>query len=172
MPTLAIGIWMAKLEQGFTLLEVMVVLVLIGIITGFAVLSFNTQSNQERIADIARRLAVIMELNQQEAIILGEQRGMLFSASGYDLLKLSNDGHWQRLDGSELMTSYRLPNDITLELVVEGQSVGFSEVSAPQLVFLSTGEMTEFQLMLEASDSSGYRLSGTIMGDIVSQPVQ
>ena len=172
MPISVTGIWMAKSERGFTLLEVMVVLVIIGIITGFAVLSVNSQSDQERIADIARRLAVIMELNQQEAIILGEQRGMLFSATGYDLLGLSSNGHWQQLEGSALVAGYQLPQDITLALDVEGRPVVFNDAGLPQVLFLSSGEMTDFQLVLSASDSSGYKLSGGITGDIVLLPIQ
>ena len=57
---------MTTLPRGFTLLEIMVVLVLVGIITSFALLSVGG-GPRERLAEEARRLAALVELHQQEA---------------------------------------------------------------------------------------------------------
>ena len=144
-----------RFKQGFTLLEVMVVLVLVGIITSFAVLSMGNHERREDIGDIARQLAVIMELNQQEAILLGEQRGILFNDNGYDLRVFSGDNYWRRLQGSELFADYHLPGDIKLTLEVEGQAVAFNDAEIPQVLFFSSGEMTDFQLMLRTKHGAG-----------------
>ena len=65
-------------SAGFTLMEVMVVLVLIGIITSFAVLSVGGRTGQ-RLAEEGQRLIALVELHQQEAILSGELRAIRFN---------------------------------------------------------------------------------------------
>jgi general secretion pathway protein H len=80
--------------RGFTLLEIMVVLVLIGIITSFALLSVGG-GPRERLAEEGQRLAALVELHQQEAILSGEVRGIRFTRTGYAILSLDEKGEWQ-----------------------------------------------------------------------------
>ena len=56
--------------RGFTLLEIMVVMVLIGILSSLAVLSIGG-GPRDRLAEEGRRLAALVELHQQEAILTG-----------------------------------------------------------------------------------------------------
>jgi general secretion pathway protein H len=78
--------------RGFTLLEIMVVLVLIGIITSFALLSVGG-GPRDRLAEEAQRLAALVELHQQEAILSGELRGIRFARTGYAILTPGRKGH-------------------------------------------------------------------------------
>ena len=184
MPILATGIWTVKrrINQikpnslGFTLLEVMVVLVLIGIISSFAVLTVNVSNGQQQLAEHARRLQVLITLHHQEAILLGEQRGLRVNETGYVFVVLDSRGEWQVLTGDDFASQQQLPTGITLQLTVAGRQVGLKPITTasvtPQIVLLATGEASEFSLSLvdEAERQQGYVISGDLLGRLAMQP--
>lgn len=145
MPTSATGIWKAKRRQiGFTLLEIMVVLLLIGIITTFAVLSLH--GRDERLDDELRRLLAVLDLNRQEALLRGEQRGVFFTDTRYTLLQQDTAGHWRPVSG--WVATRELPPGFAFALEVEGSPVSFAADGVPQVLWYSSGEATEFRLAL------------------------
>ena len=173
MPTLVTGIWINNRKQeGFTLLEIMVVLILIGIITGFAVLSVGRRDMGEFLADEARRLAALVELSQQEALLRGEQRGILFMETGYSFWELTPAGEWRPVSGTELSTQRTLPSDFKLKLEVEGRPIVFSDTDVPQVLLLSSGEVTEFKLVFTAEYVRGYLLASDLTGALELRPLQ
>ena len=154
--------------HGFTLLEVMVVMVLIGIITSFAVLSVGG-GPQDRLAEEGRRLAALLELHQQEAILRGEVRGVLFTRSGYALLSQNDKGEWQAPAAEALLTRRELPDDLTLSLWVENRPVDLRGADRPQVWLLNSGEATEFVAVFGLADAQGpnpplYRVAGDTLG--------
>lgn len=168
MPMLATGILNSPRNRGFTLLEVMVVLVLIGIITSFAVLSTGGGQN-DRLATEARRLAALIELTHQEAILRSEQRGARFTETGYAFSVLDDNGEWQPADDSSLLNRYQLPAGLTLQLQVEGRPADLKkdqESLTPQVLLLSSGEATDFTLILSNDERQSYTLSGDLTGKL------
>lgn len=172
MPTLATGILNSHRNRGFTLLEVMVVLVLIGIITSFAVLS--TGGHNDRLVTEARRLTALMELTHQEAILRSEQRGVRFTGSGYAFSVLDGNGKWQPADDSRLLSRHELPAGLSLQLQVEGQPVDLrqGEDSLPQVLLLASGEATDFILTLSNDERQSYTLSGDLTGKLELHPTR
>ncbi len=157
-----------RLATGFTLLEVMVVLVLIGIITSFALLSVGG-GPQERLAEEAQRLAALVELHQQEAMMSGEPRGVRFSHAGYAILGLDENGKWRVPAAANTLIKHKLPEDITLRLWVEGRPAELNASGEPQVMLLNSGEATEFVAMFGLTDERGpdtplYRVAGDLLG--------
>ncbi|MGD2112886.1 MAG: type II secretion system minor pseudopilin GspH, partial [Gammaproteobacteria bacterium] len=145
---------------GFTLLELMVVMVLIGIIFSFAVLSMRGDDVAELMQEEARRLQTLLVLANDEAIIRGEEIGVRFEDNGYEFLVLALDG-WQAPD-DDLLKPHTLPADITLQLelgneqALDTDAEEPGEEPPPQVLILSSGEMTPFTLIFE-SRLSDYR---------------
>ena len=168
MPTSATGIWISNIRQrGFTLLEVMVTLVLIGIITTFAILSLRGSSDMERLASETRRLAALMELNHQEAILRGEQRGVHFTEEGYVFLSLVGKD-WLPAVDSRWLREHQLPPGITLALWVEERRVKLDTAASttPQILLLSSGEATDFLAILSSTERVRYSISGNAAGKL------
>jgi len=168
-------------SAGFTLLELMVVLVLIGIIFSFAVLSLRGTDISDLMEQETRRLATLLELAGDEAILRGEELAVNFTEDGYEFLVLQ-DNSWQPSGDDVLLKAYTLPADIELRLEVEddlpqlngltGQEDEDSEEDeeeelAPQVFILSSGEMTPFTVTLMSLQSTyRYHLSVSLLGRV------
>jgi len=163
MPMWAPGIWTAR-SRGFTLLEVLVTLLLVGILTGLAVLAVGGDGGAARLRAEAERLAALIDLHRTEALLRGEQRGVLFTEGGYRFLSLDAGGEWLAAEGAS-GDRRELPADIRQRLVVEGREVVLAETATiPQVLLLSSGETTEFDAVFVADYQRGYQLSGDLVG--------
>jgi general secretion pathway protein H len=162
--------------RGFTLLEIMIVLVLVGIITSFALLSVGGGPRQ-RLAEEGQRLAALVELHQQEAILSGETRGIQFSRAGYAMLSLGEKGEWQSPAAADTLIRHALPEDIALGLWVEDRPVDLKTAGKwPQVVLLASGETTEFVAVFgfvddRSPDTPRYRVASDALGRLTSGEV-
>ncbi len=151
---------------GFTLLEVLVVLVIIGVMVSFAVLSFK--GDDRGLEDEARRLQALIVMTGQEAVMQGRELALEFTPDGYDFLAYDGE-QWQALADDEILRQRELPDGLTLDYQAEGEqmTVGTKkeESAPPRIYFLSSGEVTPFLLTLRRRGESGaYTLSGDARG--------
>ncbi len=154
--------------RGFTLIEIMVVMVLIGILASFAVLSIGG-GPRDHLLEEGQRLAALVELQQQEAILSGEIRGIQFGRQGYAILTLDEKDHWVPPEATDTLIRRQLPEDLTLSLWIENRPAPLEKVSFPQVLLLNSGEATEFVVVFrfvddQALDAPLYRVAGDAMG--------
>lgn len=162
---------------GFTLLELMVVLVLIGIILTFAVLSLRGDKLAEEMERESRRLATLVSLANDEAVLRGEELAIRFTDTGYNFLVLSAAG-WQQRADDKLLRPRTLPAGMLVRVEVDGDPPGLQrreedddeddrkEIITPQVFILSSGEMTPFSAIFEADQSRyRYHLSVSLFGE-------
>lgn len=170
-------------SAGFTLLELMVVLVLIGIIFSFAVLSISGDDYAELMEEETHRMMTLLELASDEAILRGEELAVLFSEDGYRFLILRED-LWLDPENDDLLKAHTLPTGVELRLEVEGEPPILTatdedetsetvtgpdgeevEVYQPQVFILSSGEMTPFTVTFSARESRiRYFMTANILG--------
>ena len=167
---------MSASPRGFTLLEVMVVMLLIGIMTGFALLSVGG-GPRERLTEEGQRLAALVELHQQEAILRGEVRGIRFTRTGYAILSLNEQGEWQPPAAATTLVQRELPKDIVLGLWVDDRAVLAATDRLPQVLLLASGEATEFVAVFGFADDQGpdaslYRVAGDALGRLTAGAVE
>ncbi len=163
---------------GFTLLELMVVLVLIGIIFTFAMLSFGGDDIAGMMEDESRRLETLIALASDEAVIRGEELAIRFHNDGYEFMELQQAG-WKVPENDALLRSHMLPPGLEVRLQLEGDSPVFpgqdgdgdtEEAVTPQVFILSSGEVTPFSVVFESRQSPAqYHLTVSVMGDIVTE---
>lgn len=157
-------------QEGFTLLEVMVVVVIIGIMVTFASLSIGSRGLDDRLQLEARRVTELMSLAADESVLQGVELGFLQTEAGYQFLTLK-DGKWIPA-GDGPLRSRELADPFFMALTVEGRRVppykddGKTEVK-PQVVLLSSGESTEFTLDVRAKDfAPHYVVQGDVLGRV------
>lgn len=165
-------------QSGFTLLEVVVVLVIVGIITGFALLSVGTASNRDRVQEEGKRLAATLAHQRELAMLQFSERGLVLTESGYQILRLDGTG-WATVPGG----SRDLPEGLRLELRVDDLPASLkpaeesedtpdeegteTKVESPQLWILSTGEYLPFELsVVDVAEEHRYRIDGSAAGSL------
>lgn len=141
-------------QRGFTLLELLVVLVLMGIILSIAVLSLGDGGRGDQIREDARRLKALMELAGEESVLNTTPYGLELGEDGYRFLRY-RDGEWQVLEGDELLRPREWLPDTEAVLFLEGHQVEpgdkdeeEEEGPLPSLIFYPDGERTPFELEL------------------------
>ncbi|MDA0427532.1 type II secretion system minor pseudopilin GspH [Stutzerimonas frequens] len=167
---------MRQRARAFTLIELLVVIVLLGILVSVAVLSVGGSSTSRELRDEARRLAALIGVLSDEAVLDSREYGLLVSSEGYRVLrydeaatrwldaerrKVHKVPEWMRLDleldGTplELLAPIRREDD-RAGLSGEGER---TERRAPrlepQLLILSSGELSPFSLRLSERKSGG-----------------
>lgn len=166
-------------DRGMTLVEVLVVLFIIGIILGFATLSFKRDDVGGVVEQEIARLRALVELSGQKAIIEAREFGIAFSKAGYRFLDLQDDG-WHVVDDTDVLRARYLPDGLYLGLVIGDSPVALSEdfeemesgavVSddqLPQVVFLTDGGLMDFEVTVFSNDlDTAFRLLSNPDGEL------
>jgi len=153
-------------SHGFTLLEVLVVMVIIGVVISFAALSLKRDDHS--LDEEARRLQALIALTSQEAVLQSRELAVQFSSDGYDFLALDGD-QWQPIADDDVLRARHLPEDLVIDYQVEGDQLTIGtkddEAVPPRIYFLSSGEATPFRLTLHHhGESDDFILSGDARG--------
>lgn len=165
---------------GFTLLEILVVLFIIGIVVSFAVLTVGDRVAADRLQREAERLQALLDIAAEEAVLFGVEIGLDISGPGYRFLRLAPDG-WEALGGDGPLRPRELPEGAELRLTREDDdqsrydrlTAGADEEDEdsgprPEVLFLSSGEVTPFELVLRGYGLR-YVYTGALTGEIAMQ---
>jgi len=146
-----------RAAAGFTLLELLVVLLIIGVMTSFAVLSIGNRTLSDRLDNEANRLSQLFVLAQDEALFKRQEIGFFTDEQRYGFLIPDGSGGWQPLTKSGPLRVRPFSEPFRGVLFVEGQPVPPPDPDAiePAVLILSSGDMTPFRLEISApSDPS------------------
>lgn len=153
-------------EKGFTLLELLAVVVIIGIVISIASLSIG-QKNSHVVRDEAERLNGLLRLASEEAVTQGREFALQFSKISYSFLELDAGNQWAPITEDELLHERKFPAELKIDLVVEGAEASFNdEKNLPRVFILSSGELTPFKLNLSL-DKEQYTLQGDLDGKLM-----
>ena len=158
MQTLATGIYKSPIykslrayhSRGFTLLEVMVVLFIIGITTSIAVVTMQ-RSEQDLLDEQARQL--LEDFSYARDLALNRHRlvGWLVTQQGYRFALRDELGLWQAY-ASRGLQARDWPAQVKLEGLQKDATKlekEFTNQLAPSLVFFPAGEVTALSLTLQ-----------------------
>ncbi|MBA53141.1 MAG: type II secretion system protein GspH [Pseudomonadales bacterium] len=76
-------------HQGFTLIEIMVVVTIIGIMTGLIAINVITQDPQKELNKEAMRFKALLEMAQEEALFSQQEIGVIITEQGYKFARWS-----------------------------------------------------------------------------------
>lgn len=153
-------------ERGFTLLEVLAVVLIIGIIISFASLSIG-QNSSRVVQDEVERLHGLIRLAGEEAVLQGRELALEFDRDSYRFLELGVKD-WQPVQEDPMLRERPLPEAIEFELLLEGVETSFEDKkNLPKIFILSSGELTPFEMTLKTDEGEEYLLQGLINGKLI-----
>ncbi|MEM7469349.1 MAG: prepilin-type N-terminal cleavage/methylation domain-containing protein [Pseudomonadota bacterium] len=137
-------------QRGFTLLEIIVVVVIVSVIVSFATLSVGGISTNDRVERTARKIQRAVELGAEEAFLVGHPIGMLISHDAYEY-QIYKQGRWENHSRGQLIAPATFKSGIVVEVLE--QDLGAQNDTQPNMVFLPDGERLLQTVLLSDVDS-------------------
>lgn len=185
-----------RFTSGFTLLEVLTVIIIVGVIISVATISVGALGRDNEMRDQAERVWAVLNQAKEECELQGFDVGMRVGLQSYDFLRFdSRDQTWQPIANDDLFAARQLPDGLRFRLWIEGREVILSEgpeaVSEdadedessdsddsadeeppPHIMVLSSGEMNAFELQLERDGGqAGWKVFSNTDGSIAAESV-
>ena len=163
---------------GFSLIELLVVIVILAIMSSLVLLSMGTLRSDDEVETEAQRLTALLEFLSEEALIQARDYGVEFFRDGYRFLSWDPDSRlWSVLEADEALRPRQLPPGLELELAVDGREVVIDadqgdrdrpqDELAPHVAVFSSGEFTPFELFLVAERvTDAWVLRGNMRGEL------
>ncbi|WP_198266099.1 pilus assembly FimT family protein [sulfur-oxidizing endosymbiont of Gigantopelta aegis] len=160
-------------SAGFSLIELMIVVLIIGIGASMAVLYIDT--SDDRLKSQAKRILAMSQLARDDAIITGQSLAMSFKnnidSTEYYFLQLDK-AKWVEIK-KKPYRRFKLSQDIQVRTIlsspVNNSKAGSNKSKLTEdkdlIYFLPTGETSEFQLLI-SNDETEYQLSSTLFGEL------
>jgi len=160
-------------NAGFSLLELLVVIVIIGIAVSFVTLAFG-DNQAERMSHKSQQLVALIQLAKEQAIFNSQELGLLFTKDSYSFYKMSSAVNkekeeitvWQSIEDDKILTKRTLPDGLEYELYLEGIRVTFAASKlkdvTPHVFILSDGSVSPFELKLTDKSDHMYK---TVMAE-------
>ncbi len=156
-------------NDGFTLLEALVVTLIISVVMGLAVLSVSSSSRRD--VDLeTERLQQMLQDAADEAVFQKKVLGIVLNKREYSIVAYNaSQQKWENLQEKQFRV-HQLPNDVTVALRVNGSSIVLSdeakvEAQKPSAIFYPTGIITSFQISISRFNDS---VSSQIRSDGIS----
>jgi general secretion pathway protein H len=168
-------------SDGFTLIEILVVLVLLGLISSIALTTVGGGNQSRELKNEVNRLHAVLLLAAEEAIYSNDEIGVVIEEDLYEFLVYDEEKkNWQGSD-KHALRSYTLPEWISLDFQREGKERKIlgsdkddnndltAELSddvfdaaqsskVPQFMLLSSGEVTGFIIGMQIQDDHDSRI--------------
>ncbi|WP_236701332.1 type II secretion system minor pseudopilin GspH [Thalassomonas viridans] len=182
-------------SRGFTLIEVMVVIVVIGIMVSLVQFSVSGSRPEEKLKQASARFAGVFEIAAEYSMLNNVELGLLVDENTYQFV--GYDGvRWSPLADADLFTAYSISEDLKMELQLDDLPIeepalydrsvfeveeedSFSEQEEekviPQVYILSGGDITPFSLTfsfiedLVLDEEYAYRVTGLFTTPLTSE---
>lgn len=128
-------------QSGFTLLELIVVIVIVAILFTYTTLAIRGNAPEDVIKEEAKRLERLIELALEESVLRGEEYGIEFYTDGYRFLRQTTS-QWEAVSDDDILRERELPENMELETRLE---------DSPLVVDLASEPLADDKVELDAS---------------------
>ena len=167
-----------RAAAGFTLIEILVVVVIIGVLAAGFVLSVTLTGRDRELEKESDRLAALFAYAREQAELQTRQYGVLFEDGGYEFLAYDvRRGIWRSVFEDDALAPRKLPEGLDVKLVVEGRPVVLtrpkdSKDKTPQVMIFSNGDLTSFGATLEREGGvRSVTLTQDDTGTVIERPM-
>jgi type II secretion system protein H len=114
----------APRQRGFTLIEILVVVVIIGVVIVGALLSLGATGRDSQLERERDRLAALMSYVHERGAMLTLEYGIRCGQHGYRFVYFDNiTSQWAPETTDDTLRARKMPAGLTLQLVIEGRPI-------------------------------------------------
>ncbi|HEX8755857.1 MAG TPA: type II secretion system minor pseudopilin GspH [Steroidobacteraceae bacterium] len=118
----------ASRVAGFTLLEILVVVLIIGIVTAGMLLSMSFAGKDTDLQTESKRLLSLMDYAREQAELQTRDYGVYFGQHGYEFVVYDvRTGAWRRVSEDDALRERTLPSGLEFKLVVDARPIVLSD---------------------------------------------
>ena len=165
-------------SKGFTLVEILVVVVIMVIVVSFAILAIGTSGRDTQLDEETRRIEGLIGLLHERALLEGRDFGMRIEPTAYEFVVYdSHRDRWMSFDQEHEFRRRELPKGVSFQLQLDSQIVVIKPIDrnlstdqappAPQVAIAASGEGTPFRLtLLRAGTTAKASVDGDALGKL------
>ncbi len=165
-------------SRGFTLVEILVVVVIIAFVTAMAILAVGTTGRDSQLDEETRRIEGLIGLLHERALLEGRDFGLRIEPAAYEFVVYDpNRDRWLTLDQETEFRHRELPKGVSFQLQLDSQIVVIKPIDrtlssdapapGPQVAIAASGEGTPFRLtLLREGTSAKASVDGDALGKL------
>ena len=138
-------------QNGFTLIEILVVLVIIGLMATLAVFTMGGSSQQRELEVQAQDLYLRMQVMSEQAVLNNLEAGLVLESDRYQFVVFDDETQAWNASPERLFQARALPIWLSVDTVVDADGprlTNNNNTLRPDVVFFSSGESTAFEIEL------------------------
>ena len=110
--------------RGFTLIEILIVVVIIGVISAAVLLSVNLTGRDQDLEKESERLLNLVNYAREQAELQTREFGVIFHDDGYEFVAYdARRRRWREVYEDEILRIRKLPDGLDVKLVVDARPV-------------------------------------------------
>jgi general secretion pathway protein H len=166
--------------RGFTLLELLVVLVIIGVMVAMVTLSTNVLGQDSQVEEETRKFWAVLRQAREEAELQSIDLAVFVGSTEYEFLRFdTRRNEWRQVADDTLYAPRTLPAGLRFRIWLEGRELvlkpGLPDRSKkdenqkwpPQVMVLSSGDIVPFELQIERDAAPAlWRMTSQADGDL------
>jgi len=165
-------------SKGFTLVEILVVVVIIAIVVSIAVLSVGVTGRDSQLDEESRRIEGLVGLLHERALVEGRDFGLRIEPAAYEFVVYEpRRDRWMTLDQEHEFRHRELPKGLSFQLELDSQIVVIKPIDrnlasdeappGPQIAIAASGEGTPFRLtLLRDGTTAKASVTGDALGKV------
>jgi len=141
---------------GFSLIEIMIVVFIIGLVTATVVITFGGDSRDTELDREAERIEALFGYAREQAELQTRDYGLRMDRLEYYFVVFNPlVNQWRLPEEDDALRARKFPDDMVPSLVVEGRNVVLDtrkpkvEDFKPQVMIYANGDLTSFEISLE-----------------------
>jgi general secretion pathway protein H len=158
---------MRNSSNGYTLLEVLIVILIISIVATVASMTIHFNKNKQ-METLAHEIANLITLAEEEAIARPAVLGLAFTSHQFQFFIYQENNHaWQPLT-NKVFRARTIPNDVQMTLTIHNTII--PNEGKPALIISTSGDIPAFTISIGKTEQKPlYQVVGEANGKVYAK---
>lgn len=159
-----------RIMKGFTLIEVLIVIVIISIVSGVAMVTISSNKTKQ-LESLAKQLTRLITLAESEAMLQPCTLGLAFYSHHFQFFKYKpeaeKDHLWQAITTGNLGL-HKIPEHVQITVRVNNEGKALD--GKPHILISESGDITAFTIAIaNIGDKPAYVVRGDASGNVQTE---